>query len=186
MLLDIDTGERAPFFAETDANFSDPAQSALIIRPLARLHPKSHYAVAIRTAVKAADGSALESPPGFIAMRDGGDFNHPLFGAVKAGANAMFTALDTAGVPKSDIVLAWDFETASDEFLQAGPDHDARCRGPGDGRERREPDVQRAGAGADHRHLQGASRARTSRPTSSPTPRTTTRCSRATPAACPR
>ena len=35
VLLDIDTGERAPFFAEIDANFSDPRRSsALIIRPL--------------------------------------------------------------------------------------------------------------------------------------------------------
>ena len=30
VVLDIDTGERAPFFAEIDANFSDPGSSALI------------------------------------------------------------------------------------------------------------------------------------------------------------
>ena len=57
MLLDIDTGERAPFFAEIDQNTMDPVKRDLIIRPLARLHPKSHYAVAIRNTVKAADGS---------------------------------------------------------------------------------------------------------------------------------
>ncbi|MFT3693437.1 MAG: hypothetical protein QM831_09885 [Kofleriaceae bacterium] len=119
VLLDIDTGERAPFFAETDANFDPGPNSALIIRPLARLHEKSHYAVAIRNTVKAADGSALESPPGFIAMRDGGDFSHPLFGLTKQNADKMFAAFSTAGVDKSEIVLAWDFVTASDAWLQS-------------------------------------------------------------------
>jgi hypothetical protein len=132
VLLDMDTGERAPFFAEIDANYGDqmlptglpnpiydPTSSALIIRPLMRLHEKSHYAVAIRNTVKAADGSDLESPAGFVAMRDGSDFSHPRFGAVKADATAMFAALATAGVQKSEIVLAWDFVTASDQFLQS-------------------------------------------------------------------
>ncbi|MEO8844955.1 MAG: hypothetical protein ABI591_27530 [Kofleriaceae bacterium] len=119
VVLDIDTGERAPFFAEIDANFSEPGSSALIIRPLMRLHEKSHYAVAIRTAVKAADGSDLESPAGFVALRDGTGFDHPRFAAMQAGASAMFAALATAGVPKTDIVLAWDFVTASDQFLQS-------------------------------------------------------------------
>jgi hypothetical protein len=132
VLIDVDTGERAPFFAEIDANYGDqnlptgmanqhydPTSSALIIRPLMRLHEKSHYAVAIRNTVKAADGSDLEPSPGFVAMRDGTDFSHSRFDAVKAGAPAMFAALATAGVQKSELVLAWDFVTASDQFLQS-------------------------------------------------------------------
>ena len=119
IVLDLDTGERAPFFAEIDANFSAPGSSALIIRPLMRLHEKSHYAVAIRNTVKAADGSDLESPPAFIALRDGASFDHPRFASLQQGAGAMFAALETAGVPKTDLVLAWDFVTASDQFLQS-------------------------------------------------------------------
>jgi hypothetical protein len=119
VVLDLDTGERAPFFAEIDANFSAPGSSALIIRPLMRLHEKSHYAVAIRKTVKAADGSDLESPRAFIALRDGTSFDHPRFAALQQGASAMFAALETAGVAKTDLVLAWDFVTASDQFLQS-------------------------------------------------------------------
>ena len=119
VLLDIDTGERAAFFAEVDANFTDPSQSALIIRPMNRLKEKSHYAVAIRSTVKAADGSALAITPGFQALRDGTSFGHPRFAAVQAGAAAMFAALSSAGVDKNDLVLAWDFVTASDAFLQS-------------------------------------------------------------------
>ena len=117
ILLDLDTGERAPYFAEIDQN--EPVANAdLIIRPLARLQPKGHYAVAIRNTVTAPDGSPLPIPPGFAAMRDGKSFNHPLFAAVSKNATALFAGLAAAGVQKSELVLAWDYVTASDEFLQ--------------------------------------------------------------------
>src|SRR5262249_6494002 len=32
---------------------------------------------------------------------------------------AMFSALEAAGVPRSELVLAWDFVTASDAFLRS-------------------------------------------------------------------
>ena len=119
VLLDLDRGERAPFFAEVDQNPRATADRALIIRPLMRLHEKTHYGVAIRTGVKAADGSALPSPAGFVALRDGLAFDHARFSAIKAGANDLFAKLATAGVAKADLVLAWDFVTASDESLRA-------------------------------------------------------------------
>jgi len=119
VLIDLDTGERAAFFAETDATFINPSDSALIIRPLQRLHEKTHYAVAITNRVKAADGSALESPPGFIALRDGTTFAHPRFDATAKNAALMFGTFAGLGIAKTDIVLAWDFTTASDEFLQS-------------------------------------------------------------------
>jgi len=63
VLVDIATGERAPFFAEIDQNTVDVVKRDLIIRPLARLKPGTRYVVAIRKGVKAADGSELTSPP---------------------------------------------------------------------------------------------------------------------------
>ena len=119
VLLDLDRGERAPFFAEVDQNIADPVHRALVIRPLARLHEKTHYAVAIRNAVKAADGGPLTVSPGFAALRDGAAFDHPRFAGLAARAPEMFAKLAAAGVAKSDLVLAWDFFTASDAALQA-------------------------------------------------------------------
>ena len=119
VLLDLDTGERAPFFAEVDQNEFNAVDQALIIRPLVRLHAHSHYAVAIRNTVKSADGSALPISPGFAALRDGQPFDHPRFADLAARAPAMFDKLAAAGVPKSELVLAWDFVTASDEMLRA-------------------------------------------------------------------
>jgi hypothetical protein len=116
VLLDMDTGERAPFFAEIDQNIKVVEKRDLIIRPLARLHPGAHYVVAIRKSVKAADGSELPSPAAFQAAVSGGDYDHSRFDGNKY--KDMFAALATAGVDKNDLVLAWDFHTASDEFLQ--------------------------------------------------------------------
>ena len=118
VLLDMDTGERAPFFAEVDANVSDPAKADLIIRPLARLHAGARYAVAIRNTVVAADGSPLPVPDAFAALRDGKSFSHPKFQALQKREKDVFAALATAGVDKSQLVVAWDFTVASDEFLQ--------------------------------------------------------------------
>jgi hypothetical protein len=119
VVLDLDRGERAAFFAEVDQNVNDPNSRALVIRPLMRLHEKTHYAVAIRNTVKSADGSALPISPGFAALRDGKTFAHPRFAAMATRAGDMFDKLAAAGVPKAELVLAWDFVTASDEMLRA-------------------------------------------------------------------
>lgn len=119
VLLDLDRGERIPLFAEVDQNVRDVNQRALVIRPLARLHDKTHYAVAIRNTVMSADGTPLPVSPGFAALRDGARFDHPRFAALAAHAGEMFDGLAAAGVAKSELVLAWDFRTASDEMLRA-------------------------------------------------------------------
>ncbi len=118
ILVDMNTGERAPFFAEIDQNTIDPLKRNLIIRPLARLHTSARYAVAIRKSVKAADGGELPIPPAFQAILDGGDFGHPKFGELKSRYTEIFDVLATAGVDKTDLVLAWDFVTVSDEYLR--------------------------------------------------------------------
>lgn len=117
ILLDIDTGERAPFFAEIDQNTMDPVKRDLIIRPLARLHEKSHYAVALRNTLKDLDGHPLPVSDGFAALRDGKAYNHPLWKNVTARSQQMFDALAAAGIDKNELVLAWDFVTASDAFM---------------------------------------------------------------------
>ncbi len=119
VFVEISTGARIPFFAEVDQNTVEVAKRALIIRPLARLNPKSRYVVGVRSAVKAADGGELPVSPGFAALRDGRGFSHPLFATLQEGAPAMFAALEAAGVPRAELVLAWDFVTVSDDLLRA-------------------------------------------------------------------
>lgn len=119
VLIDMNTGERTPLFAEVDQNVMELEKRALIIRPLARLHPSSRYVVAIRNTVKAADGGELPVPEGFAALRDGADFSHPLFAKLRPRYAEIFAALESAGIAKDELVLAWDFVTASDEFVRS-------------------------------------------------------------------
>ena len=113
------TGERVPHFAEVDTQAADtPDAQALFIRPAQRLIGGHHYAVAITNRVKRADGGELPSPPGFAALRDG---KHDRPRAARGDAAAVridvLAALETAGVAKAELVLAWDFTVASDDFL---------------------------------------------------------------------
>lgn len=122
VLLNMDTGERAAFFAEVDMNTDDPLERALIIHPAQRLAPATRYAVAIRKTVKpgvasAGEGGHLPVSEAFAALRDGTTFDHPLMAKLAPRYDAIFTALETAGVGRDELVLAWDFVTASDSFL---------------------------------------------------------------------
>ena len=116
-LLDLNSGARLPFFAEVDMNPADPAARTLIIRPLRRLAPGGHYGVAIRNTVKSASGGQLPVSAGFAAARAGGSIDHPLWAAATAGLPAVFAAVEAQGVTRDQLVLAWDFVSASQEFL---------------------------------------------------------------------
>lgn len=116
VVVNMATGERLPFFAEPDMNAAVPEERALIIRPMTRMASATRYAVGIRNTVKAADGSALPVPEGFAQILDGKDIKHPLFERLD-NYDEIFSALDAAGLPQSELVLAWDFVTASDESL---------------------------------------------------------------------
>lgn len=119
VLYDMTAGKRVLHFAEVDANALYPEERALIIRPLERLAPGSRIAVAIRKSVRAEDGSALPVSPAFAALLDGAGaaVAHPLMTRLTPRYDAIFSALEGEGVPREDLVLAWDFVTASDEFL---------------------------------------------------------------------
>ncbi|HKE17251.1 MAG TPA: hypothetical protein VKB80_20395 [Kofleriaceae bacterium] len=119
VVLNMDTGERQLVFAEVDMNIYEPDQRPLIIRPLERMAPGAHYAVAVRRSVLDASGQPLEPTPGFQALVDGSWFDHPLFAGQADRAGAMFAALEEAGVPRGDLALAWDFVTGSDENITA-------------------------------------------------------------------
>ncbi len=120
VLLDMTTGERVAHFAEVDlAADRAPDSQALLIRPAARLIGGHRYAVAITDRVRAKDGEPLDVPPGFAALRDGKHTDHELLEAMRPRFAEVLEALDAAGVPEDDLVLAWDFTVASDAFLLA-------------------------------------------------------------------
>lgn len=119
VVLDMESGERVPLFAEIDQNVMLEEARNLMIRPLARMKPGTRHAVAIRRSVKALDGGDLPVPAAFAAIRDGGAFTHPKFAELKTRTLEAIDALEAAGIPADDLVLAWDFVTVSDEYLRS-------------------------------------------------------------------
>jgi hypothetical protein len=118
VLLDLTTGERVPHSAELDTQAAGlPDSQALFIRPAMRLVGGHRYAVAITDRVTSASGDPLPIPPGFAALVDGTVTDHALLESMRPRFSAVLDALATAGVPSSQLVLAWDFTVASDDFL---------------------------------------------------------------------
>lgn len=109
VLLDAERGERVLHIAEADPRALDPTRRAVVIRPQVRLRDGARYIVALRNLTDA-EGQTVASPPSFAALREGAGPE-----ALQARYDAaIFPALATAGVPRDDVFLAWDFTTRSE------------------------------------------------------------------------
>jgi hypothetical protein len=113
VLLDADTGERWPYWAELDAN--DPQQRPMLIHPARNLAAGHRYIVALRD-MRDAQGRVI--PPGdafagFLRGRPQG----PDALARLPHMKQVLARLSAAGVSRHDLHLAWDFTVASTENL---------------------------------------------------------------------
>jgi hypothetical protein len=117
ILIDAVTGARVEHFAEIDPRAAErPDRQALIMRPLDRLEAGRRYVVGIR-ALKKTDGSAIEAPAGFASLRDDKGSRHAALQALSARYESeIFPVLEGAGVPRSELLLAWDFTTRTEAY----------------------------------------------------------------------
>jgi hypothetical protein len=118
VLVDMETGELVPHFAELDAGAPSADEQALYIRPAVLLEGGRRYAVAIRKNLRAPDGAELPVPAGFQAILDGTDSGHDRLERIRPRYPAIFGALADHGVAQDDLVVAWDFVTASRESMR--------------------------------------------------------------------
>ncbi|MBI2894933.1 MAG: hypothetical protein HYY06_15370 [Deltaproteobacteria bacterium] len=117
VILDMDTGERVAHFAEVDQNAVRPEDRVLILRPVTRLRASGHFAVALTESLRSASGEALPRSAAFDALVSGAPTDSVLFEAHREELDAVLAALGDAGVAKSDLLLAWDFTTSSNELM---------------------------------------------------------------------
>ena len=110
-VIDFATGERVPVMAELDSHAMPGARQALLIRPMVRLAPATRYVIAL-VGLNDANGKAL-APAGFVALRDKKTLNKQLEPLV-ATYEDIFSKLESAGVTRKSLTLAWDVTTASD------------------------------------------------------------------------
>jgi hypothetical protein len=118
-LYDMTAMQPVAHYAEVDAAAdATPDSQAFYIRPAQRLVGGHRYAVAITKAVKAKDGGELAIPPGFAALRDHKVTDHALLEKARPRLEEALDALEGAGFARGDLVVAWDFTVASDEFIR--------------------------------------------------------------------
>jgi hypothetical protein len=113
VILDTETGQRVPHFAELDMSHADPDKITFFLRPVVALADARRYVVAIRK-VRGPDGE-LPPTPAFKALRDSIASSEPSVDARRGLYEDIFQRLSTAGVARDTLQLAWDFTTASRE-----------------------------------------------------------------------
>jgi hypothetical protein len=117
LLIDTVTGELVRHFAEVDGRTADLSRQSLILRPGESLVPNRRYIVAVRNLVDAA-GDPVEAEPPFAVLRDE-RWTTIASLAAKYGhyESEIFPQLAAAGVPRENLVLAFDFTTQSEDQL---------------------------------------------------------------------
>jgi hypothetical protein len=117
LLIKADTGELVAHWAEIDRVAEDPASRMLFVRALKNLDHETRYVVAVQ-GLKGGDGALIDAPRGFKALRDGGDDELAGIPELRTRYNTeVFPVLTDLGVDLSDVQLAWDFTTQSEQMV---------------------------------------------------------------------
>ncbi len=120
-LIHAETGEAIPLLTEMDQNNRDDsdydARHPLILRPLAPMELGARYIVLLTDELTDADGLSLESPDVFVALRDGILTDDETVEGMREDYEAIFTVAEDAGWAREDLLLAWDIQVASSDFV---------------------------------------------------------------------
>ena len=113
VLLDADTGERAPVLvrARPEQGGADLEDPVLILRPAVNLAEGHRYIVALRDLRDGAGRSSRRPTPSWptaTARADDARAHH---------MESIFGTLEDAGIERGDLYLAWDFTVASERNL---------------------------------------------------------------------
>ena len=119
VIIDAGTGKRVPYWAELDANDPNPAEQALIIHAAVDYLDGHRYIVALRNLVDGG-GRAIAPNAVFRAYRDGTPLATGAEQRRRPLTEGIFDSLQSAGIARHSLYLAWDFTVASQQGL-TGP-----------------------------------------------------------------
>lgn len=114
VVINTKTGERHPIWVEADSNVSDDSARMIEIKPSENYEEKTRYIVALRNLTDV-DGKPLTAPNAFRYYRDSVKTDQPAIENRRAHFESIFQDLKKAGIKRSELYLAWDFTTASNE-----------------------------------------------------------------------
>ena len=124
LLVEAETGTLIPHFTDLDPRATDSLEQALIVRPIVGLDPETRYIVVMQ-GLRGEDGLLVSAPEGFRRIRDAGVGRDPVLSPLALRyEREIFPVLQSLGVVRKGIQLAWDFTTASrasitDDILRA-------------------------------------------------------------------
>jgi hypothetical protein len=121
LVIDADTGDPQPIFAELDANPNhyqpgDTADVNLIVRPMVNFLEGHRYIVVLRNLTDASN-NPVEAPLAFREYRDNMTTTDPLVEGRRAHMESLFSTLQSDGIDRSSLYMAWDFTVASEHSL---------------------------------------------------------------------
>lgn len=117
VLLDWDTGERFPAWAELDyAGYAIEGSRVLYIRPANPLLNGHRYVVALRDLVDGA-GAPVAASEGFAALRDNTESEDWDIEGRRTLYDDIFSRLEADGWQRSEVTVAWDFTVKSAESV---------------------------------------------------------------------
>lgn len=114
---------RVLHFGENDVSFDvtgpvAPPDQLFMIRPAVRLRPATRYVVALRNFFDQ-QGAPVQPGAAFRTLRDGDKTKLVALEARRPAMDAILGKLETdCGIDRDDVLLAWDFTTASDDSVQ--------------------------------------------------------------------
>lgn len=107
---------RVPHWVEFDSHATSPEDQLIFVRPAVILEEGTRYVVAMRN-LRTSDGNPIARSEAFDALVRGETSDTPTLAARQEHFNEIFSLLEAQGVEMDDVVLAWDFVTASSEAL---------------------------------------------------------------------
>ncbi|OWY63277.1 hypothetical protein B7486_53980, partial [cyanobacterium TDX16] len=118
VLVDADTGERHPFWAEVDQLVPEGSdeEPLVFLRPASNLVEGHRYVVGI-TGMVDEDGEAIEPEDTFVAWRDARPTDEVEVEHERDVMDEAFADLAAAGVDRADLQQAWAFTVGSERNL---------------------------------------------------------------------
>lgn len=115
-IIDTRTGQRWPYWAELDANATEPARQALIVRPARNFLEGHHYVVALRN-LRDSGGHAIAANSAFRKVAGPALPSRDRLRARQRAERPVLADLARHGIGPKGLYLAWDFTVASEQNL---------------------------------------------------------------------
>ncbi len=116
VVINADTGERHPIFAEVDQTADSDANRVLYIRPMVNFEEEGHYIVALR-GLTDAGGNPIEPGLAFRAYRDRLITDIAALENRRPHMETLISTLQGAGIQRANLNVAWDFTVASADSI---------------------------------------------------------------------